>query len=98
MLNLFALIVLIVLIVLAVIVAAVLGGLPGKIARTREHPHAEAVTVCGWLGLLTLGVLWPVAMIWAYWKPVADTSETEICELKKRVAALEDADTTEVRG
>ena len=44
-----------------------LGSLPGKIARSRNHPQAEAITVCGWLGLLlTGGLLWVVAMVWAY--------------------------------
>ena len=43
-----------------------LGELPGKIAAQREHPQAEAIRVAGWLGLITLGVLWPFALIWAF--------------------------------
>jgi Protein of unknown function (DUF3302) len=59
--------------VLAVVVAVVwalyiLGSLPGRIARDRGHAHATAISVCGWLGLLTL-VLWPVALMWAYGTP-----------------------------
>ena len=59
--------------VLAVVVAVVwalyiLGSLPGRIARDRGHSHAAAISVCGWLGLLTL-VLWPVALMWAYGTP-----------------------------
>jgi hypothetical protein len=46
----------------------VLGNLPGRIARDREHPRARAISVCGWLGLLTI-VLWPVALAWAYVMP-----------------------------
>ena len=43
--------------------------LPGRIANDRGHPHATAISVCGWLGLLTL-VLWPVALMWAYRTPM----------------------------
>jgi hypothetical protein len=48
--------------------------MPGKIAAQRKHPQAEAINVAGWLGLLT-GIVWILAMIWAYIKPV--TSETQ---------------------
>ena len=47
-----------------------LGGLPGKKARERNHPQAEAITVAGWLGLLFGGVGWALALVWAYTKPV----------------------------
>ena len=45
-----------------------LGGLPGAVARSRQHPQAEAINVCGWMGLITI-VLWPIAMIWAHLAP-----------------------------
>jgi Protein of unknown function (DUF3302) len=45
-----------------------LASLPGRIANDRGHPHTTAISVCGWLGLLTL-VLWPVALVWAYRTP-----------------------------
>jgi hypothetical protein len=48
----------------------ILGNLPGRIARERAHPHASAISICGWLGLPTL-VLWPVALVWAYVTPKA---------------------------
>jgi hypothetical protein len=47
-----------------------LAAMPGKIAGERSHPQADAISVCGWLSLLTGFVTWPVAMIWAYTKPV----------------------------
>jgi hypothetical protein len=47
---------------------SVLGNLPGRIASKRGHPHAIAIGVCGWLGLLII-VLWPVALVWAYLTP-----------------------------
>jgi hypothetical protein len=68
-LDIFALIILIVLIVAVVGVLVVLGMMPGRIARERNHPQADAINVCGWCGLITLGVLLPVAWIWAYTNP-----------------------------
>lgn len=68
MLDIFALIVLIVLLAAAVAVWVILGMLPGRIARARNHPQAEAIHVCGWWGVLTMGILCPLAFIWAYTK------------------------------
>jgi len=47
-----------------------IGGYPGKKARERGHPQAEAIGVLGWLGLLFGGVGWVVAVVWAFTKPV----------------------------
>jgi hypothetical protein len=77
-----------------------LGELPGKIARNRNHPQADAIHVCGWLGLVTLGILWPIALIWSLIKPVKvpgmfeETSLTEtlshqVAELQNKIALLE---------
>ncbi len=41
-----------------------IGGLPGKIAERRNHPHAEAVKIVGWIGLFTV-FPWIHAIIWA---------------------------------
>jgi hypothetical protein len=46
-----------------------LARLPGSIAQERGHPQADAISVCGWLSLLTLFATWAVAMIWAYAHP-----------------------------
>lgn len=43
----------------------VTGGLPGKIARRRNHPWPDAVNIAGWIGLAT-GILWPLALVWAF--------------------------------
>jgi cytochrome b561 len=62
---------LIILCIAPVLVAFViyrLGSLPGAIARSRNHPQAEAIGICGWMGIITI-VLWPVAMVWAYLVP-----------------------------
>ena len=42
-----------------------LGSLPGDIARARNHPQAKAISICGWMGIITL-IMWPIAMVWAY--------------------------------
>ncbi len=60
-----------VLLVAGVIVAVTVGGLPGKIAWQRGHPQAAAVTAAGWMGLATLGLLWPLALIWALYLPAS---------------------------
>ncbi len=75
-LDVFALIVLLVLAAAAVAVWVVLGMLPGRIARARNHPQAEAIQVCGWWGVLTMGILLPLAYIWAYTRPRATTPPT----------------------
>lgn len=68
MLDYFALFILLVLAATAVGGLLFLAYLPGRIARDRKHPQADAVGVCGWAGLLTGGVLLPVAYVWAYWR------------------------------
>jgi hypothetical protein len=63
----------IILIVVASTVAFVLwlASVPGKVARARGHAQADAVNVAGWLSLLTALTTWPLAMVWAYCRPVA---------------------------
>ena len=65
-LDLFALIVLSVLSIAAVGGIIALGMAPGRIARRRNHPQAQAIAVCGWWGIITMGLLLPLAFIWAY--------------------------------
>jgi uncharacterized protein DUF3302 len=64
--DIFAWIVLIILAVSVVAVFCIAGWLPGHIAKGRDHPYAEAVTVAGWVTLLFGFALWPIALIWAY--------------------------------
>jgi len=44
--------------------------LPAKIAEKRHHPQKEAITTLCLLSLVFGGMLWPLAWIWAYTKPV----------------------------
>jgi hypothetical protein len=66
MLDVFAWLVLIILAASTVAVLIFLAMLPGKIAKDRHHPWAQAVTVAGWVTLFLGFALWPVALIWAY--------------------------------
>jgi len=75
-LDVFALLILAILLVTVIAVVGVLGALPGRIARKREHPQADAIAVAGWMGLLFFGVLWPLALIWAYLRPNRSITET----------------------
>jgi hypothetical protein len=45
--------------------------LPEKIAHKRHHPQRDAIQVLCLLSLVFGGMLWPIAWLWAYVKPVA---------------------------
>lgn len=75
--DIMAFVVFAVLLVTAVIIIVLLGQLPGRVAQKRGHPQAAAINVAGWLGLATGGVLWLVAIIWAFMRPVAVTAKQE---------------------
>jgi hypothetical protein len=87
--DIFAWIVLLVLAISAIVVIVVLGSLPGKIARQRNHPCAQAVTVAGWVGLVFV-VLWPIALIWALVDiPRAAPAAAEWNDLRRRLSRAE---------
>lgn len=44
--------------------------LPEKIAEEKGHPQAQAIKVLCLLSLVFGGLLWPIAWLWAYTKPV----------------------------
>ncbi len=94
-LDVFAAFVLLILIVAAITIWVALAMLPGRIARSRNHPQAEAINVGGWLGALLLFVLWPLVLIWAFTKPQAASGEgagsdsKELKKLQSRITNLE---------
>lgn len=45
--------------------------LPEKIAEKRHHPQVAGITTLCLLSLVFGGLLWPLAWLWAYTKPVA---------------------------
>ncbi len=86
-LDYFTFVVLILLTGAGLVGAVFLASLAGKIAADRGHPQADAIRVAGWLGLLTMGLLFPVALIWAYTRP---HGSEEIVELRREVDRLRD--------
>jgi len=44
--------------------------MPEKIAEKRHHPQKEAIHTLCLLSLVFGGLLWPIAWLWAYTKPV----------------------------
>lgn len=75
---------------------------PHLIAKSRNHPHQDAIHAAGWVSLFTLHALWPFLWIWAMayrddrgWgfasKPgtAKESSDNEIEALRSRIAALE---------
>ena len=86
-LDVFALLILVILLATVIAVLGVLGALPGRIARKREHPQADAIAVAGWMGLLFFGVLWPLALIWAYLRPNNTITELGTRDVQNQGAA-----------
>lgn len=64
--DIFAWIVLAVLLLTAVGLFVAMGMIPGRIARRRGHPWAEAVAVGSWATLICGFVFWPLVLTWAY--------------------------------
>jgi H+/Cl- antiporter ClcA len=83
-LDIFALVVIALLIGVVIWLVVLLGNMPGEVARKRNHPQAEAISALGWIGIITLGMGWFVAIVWAYYKP-----DTEESDLEKRIEELE---------
>ena len=44
--------------------------LPEKVAEKKKHPQAKAIQCLCLLSLVFGGLLWPIAWLWAYSKPV----------------------------
>lgn len=64
-LNYFALGVLILVFLIIFYGIIILHDIPYLIAKARNHPHADAIHVAGWVSLFTLHVIWPFLWIWA---------------------------------
>lgn len=64
-LDIFALIVLLVLVAAGISIVVFVGSFPGKVARKKNHPQADAITYMAWFGIISFGILWIAAFIWA---------------------------------
>ena len=61
----------------AVIIVVNVGKLPGELAHKWGHPQASAINAMGWVGIATGGLLWPIALIWAFTTPLGTRSAIE---------------------
>lgn len=91
MLEIFALIVLMVLVAVSIWLIVLIGNIPGNMARAADHPQAEAISILAWVGLLTLGLGWFIALVWAKTKPVFSplALEQRVSELETRLQQME---------
>jgi hypothetical protein len=69
-LDIFALIVMAILLAVVIWLVVLLGSMPGNIAEKRGHPQVDAIKALGWIGLITMGVGWFIAIVWAYTVPM----------------------------
>lgn len=68
--DIIALLVIIVVPIVLIVVFWLVHILPEKVAEKREHPQKEVIKVLCLLSLVFGGLLWPIAWILAYTKPV----------------------------
>ncbi len=101
-LDYIALFLLIVILALVVYGLIALWSIPYEIAKSRNHPHQEAIGVATWVSLFTLGILWPFLWIWATlyqpgrgWgfsnNPGTSPADPSVTEPVRRVAAIQTA-------
>jgi hypothetical protein len=102
-LNYFALGVLFFVVVVLFYGVIAIHDIPHRIAKSREHPHQDAIHAAGWVSLFTLHALWPFLWIWAMaYRPergwgiqLSSTAEgqapshIEMEALRSRLAAIE---------
>ena len=68
--DVLAIVVLIIVPIVGITVFWLVHVLPEKIAEKRHHPQAQAIKTLCLLSLVFGGLLWPIAWLWAYSKPV----------------------------
>ena len=66
-----AMFVIVVIPIAAIVVFWLVHILPEKIAENRHHPQKAAINTLCLLSLVFGGLLWPIAWLWAYSRPVA---------------------------
>ena len=68
--DVLALVVIVIVPIVAVVVFWMVHVLPEKIAHKRHHPQQDAIHTLCLLSLVFGGLLWPIAWLWAFTKPV----------------------------
>jgi CBS domain containing-hemolysin-like protein len=69
--DVLTIVVLIIVPVVGIAVFWIVHVLPEKIAEKRHHPQRDAIQTLCLLSLVFGGLLWPLAWLWAYTRPVA---------------------------
>jgi Protein of unknown function (DUF3302) len=69
--DVMAIIVLIVVPIVVIVVFWLVHVLPERFAEKRHHPQTAAITTLCLLSLAFGGLLWPIAWLWAFTRPVA---------------------------
>jgi CBS domain containing-hemolysin-like protein len=105
--NVMAIVVIVVVPVVVIVLFWMVHVLPEKIAHKRHHPQTEAIQVLCLLSLVFGGLLWPLAWLWAYTKPVlyrmaygrdrADDHDQQAAEAAQAGSTLQ-ADVARVRA
>lgn len=57
-LNIFAWIVFVIMIISLFAILAYMGNWPGAVARKRNYPYVDAITIGSWVTLLAGGIFW----------------------------------------
>ena len=68
--NVLSWVVIVVVPIVGIVVFWLVHILPEKIAEQKRHPQAKAIQTLCLLSLVFGGLLWPLAWLWAYSKPV----------------------------
>src|SRR3954464_2591292 len=68
--DVMAIVVLIVVPIVAIVLFWLVHILPEKFAHQRHHPQRDAIQTLCLLSLVFGGLLWPLAWLWAFTKPV----------------------------
>ena len=93
--NILAWVVLIIAPVIAITVFWLVHILPERIAEKRHHPQAHAIKTLCLLSLFFGGMLWPLAWLWAYSKPVLYKMAYGVDAVKPEEHAVHDVPPTE---
>jgi hypothetical protein len=64
-------VVLVIVPIIGIVVFWIVHVMPEKIAEKRHHPQTAAINTLCLLSLVFGGLLWPIAWLWAYTRPVA---------------------------
>src|SRR4029077_19518329 len=68
--DILAIVVLFLVPIVGIVVFWIVHVLPEKIAEKRHHPQTAAITTLCLLSLVFGGLLWPIAWLWAFTRPV----------------------------